>query len=232
MYFKKVVSLILLGFISLSAHVYAQQNGGSNGQSQQNGSSEKAVDNNERLHLVFMREEEKLARDVYTTLGMRYPQLAIFGNISKQEEQHTSSVYDKLTKYSLLDPVTNDNVGVFSGEEFGFYFTEKYQELTDRGSADELAALYVGAFIEELDMLDIMYCPKIIVETIDTIENNEQCGLVYTDNEDIKRLYTSLMDGSKSHLRAFTKQIEARQGEGTYEAQILSQEEVDEILGR
>jgi hypothetical protein len=45
-------------------------------------------------------------------------------------------------------------------------------------------------------------------------------------------LYTHLVDGSKSHLRAYVKQIEAIIGTGNYVAQILSQEEVDAILGR
>lgn len=195
-------------------------------------SSSKTVDLHEGLHLTFMREEEKLARDVYTTLGMEYPNLKVFGMIAKSEERHTCSVCDKLEQYGLEDPVANDNVGVFSGKEFGWYFTEKFQQLTEKGKISELDALYVGAFIEELDMIDIRQCPQVMLETIDSIKSVSDCGQIYTDNGDLQHLYQSLLEGSESHLRAFVKNLEKRIGEGNYEAQILSQKNVDEILGR
>jgi hypothetical protein len=40
------------------------------------------------------------------------------------------------------------------------------------------------------------------------------------------------LEGSKNHLRAFVGNIESVIGEGNYVAQYLTQEEVDEILGR
>ena len=210
----------------------AQQQKQQGGASTIDSASSTTVDEHERLHLVFMREEEKLARDVYITLGMQYPYVNVFGNIVQSEERHTCSVCDKLQQYGITDPVTNNNVGVFSGEEFGVYFTEKFQQLTDRGTEGELEALYVGAYIEELDMIDIRQCPAVIVETIDSVEAVSDCGKVYTDNADIQRLYDSLLEGSESHLRAYVKKIEQRIGEGNYQAQVLSQESIDAILGR
>jgi hypothetical protein len=94
-----------------------------------------------------------------------------------------------------------------------------------------LEALYVGAFIEELDMLDITGCPAIIEETSAVIGEG-QCGLTYTDEAALKTMYTHLIDGSKSHLRSYVKNIEAIIGTGNYVAQVLTQEEVDAILGR
>ncbi len=79
----------------------------------------------------------------------------MFGKIDDSEQQHTDSVRDKLLQYGIKDPSTNDNVGVFTGETYGWYFTEKYNELVARGAMSEFDALYVGAFIEELDMRDI-----------------------------------------------------------------------------
>ena len=224
------VALCMLSSIALSAPKQKQLQGMK--ASAIDSSSSKTVDTHESLHLTFMREEEKLARDVYITLGMQYPGLKVFGMISKSEERHTCSVCNKLEQYGIEDPVENDNVGVFSGKEFGWYFTEKFKQLTEKGKISELDALYVGAFIEELDMLDIKQCPQVVVDTIDSIKTVNDCGEVYTDNGDIQRLYQSLMEGSESHLRAFVKNIESRIGEGNYEAQILSQEKVDEILGR
>lgn len=193
---------------------------------------EVTLDINEQTHLVFMCEEEKLARDVYITLGTKHPESTIFGRIDDSEEKHKCAVADMLEKYGITNPSTNDNVGVFTGEAYGWYFTEKYNALVNRGSTSVLDALYVGAFIEELDMLDINQCPKVIVETDNGINDVSECGKVYTDNPDIQRLYGSLLDGSQNHLRAYVGNIEKQTGEGSYTAQVLAQEQVDTILDR
>lgn len=190
------------------------------------------LDFSEEAHLVFMREEEKLARDVYITLGMQFPDYQIFGNIDDSEQRHTCAVCDMLEKYGVDDPSTNDNVGVYTGEDYGPYFTEKYSELTTLGSRSALDALRVGALIEELDMKDINFCPTEIVAQDNGIDSEMDCGKIYTDNPDVQRLLTSLLEGSENHLRAFVKNIEVIQGEGSYQAQYLTQEEVDKILGR
>jgi hypothetical protein len=96
------------------------------------------------------------------------------------------------------------------------------------GSTSELSALYVGAFIEELDMRDIGICPQVMVDA----GYPNPCGLEYTDASALRNAYRSLIDGSENHLRAFVGQIEAVIGVGNYEAQYLTQEEVDAILGR
>jgi hypothetical protein len=190
------------------------------------------LDYNEQTHLAFMREEEKLARDVYLKLGAMYPDSAIFGNIDDSEQQHTTAVKAVIEKYGYEDPNTNDNIGIYTGEDYGWYFTEKYNLLVERASISELEAMYVGAFIEELDMMDINQCPQVIVETDNGINDVSECGKIYTDNADIHRLYSSLLDGSDSHLEAYVRNIEEHIGEGNYQAQVLSQEQVDEILDR
>jgi len=190
------------------------------------------LDYKEQTHLEFMREEEKLARDVYVTLGAMYPAHAIFGKIDDSEQKHTDAVKAMIEKYGMEDPNTNDNVGVFTGKDYGWYFTEKFHLLVERASISELEALYVGAFIEELDMMDINQCPKVIVETDNGINGAGECGKIYTDNADVGNLYASLLDGSDSHLKGYVRNIEAYIGKGNYQAQVLSQEEVDKILGR
>jgi len=190
------------------------------------------LDYNEQTHLEFMREEEKLARDVYMELGAMYPKHRIFGKIDDSEQKHTNAVKAMINKYGLDDPNTNDNVGVFTGEDYGWYFAEKFKLLVERASISELEALYVGAFIEELDMMDINQCPKVIVETDNGIDDVSQCGRIYTDNADVANLYASLLDGSDSHLEGYVRNIEKYIGKGNYQAQVLPQEEVDEILDR
>lgn len=195
------------------------------------------LDDGEESHLIFMREEEKLARDVYLTLSGLYPTEPAFSTIAEDSEQaHTDTVRDMLANYNIADPNPDannlpDSIGIFTGTDYGWYFVEKYNQLINRGSQSVLEALYVGAFIEELDMIDIVYCPKVIIETDNGIGEGE-CGLVYTDEVSLQIMFNHLVDGSKNHLRAYVKNIETIIGEGNYQAQILTQEEVDAILGR
>lgn len=198
-------------------------------------SSAGQLDVAETTHLIFMREEEKLARDVYITLNGMWPDSPIFQEIGEGSEQtHTDVIRDKLADYGIPDPNPDTNIlpssiGIYTGEEFGAYFQEKYMLLVNQGSQSELDALYVGAFIEELDMHDLVECPEIIKETDNGITD---CGLEYTDEPALISTIGSLLDGSKNHLRAFVGRIESVIGEGNYEAQVISQDEVDEILGR
>jgi hypothetical protein len=188
----------------------------------------------EASHLTFMREEEKLARDVYLTLAGMYPNQEVFNTIATMSEQtHADTMRDKLAQFNLPDPnpETNnlpDSIGVFLGEEWGWYFTEKFDALTRAARTSELDALYVGALIEELDMHDIVVCPEVMIDR----GYPAPCGLKYTDASALINAYNSLIDGSESHLRAYVGQIEAVIGVGNYEAQYLTQAEVDAILGR
>ncbi len=226
-----VIGLFVLGSIStINSAIAGNGNGNGNGKSSGGGNQE--LNFNEQTHLEFMCEEEKLARDVYITLGAIYPGSTVFGRIDDSEERHKCAVEDKLEKYGIPSPSTNDNVGVFTGKDYGWYFTEKFNALIERGKISELEALYVGAYIEEIDMLDINQCPKVIVEADNGINDETQCGKIYTDKKDIQRLYSSLLAGSKNHLRAYVKNIEKNTGAGSYSAQVLSQEDVNEILGR
>jgi len=163
------------------------------------------VSEDEIEYLMYMREEEKLARDVYLTMYGVWG-LEIFNIIAESEQMHTDAVRSKIEKYDLEDPVTDDSVGVFVNENLASLFAT----LVEQGRQSELDALYVGAAIEEIDMIDIQH------------------AIDEADHTDIIRTYSNLMEGSKSHLRGFVDQIEARGV--TYTAQYLSQEIVDEIL--
>ncbi len=156
-------------------------------------------------NLMYMREEEKLARDVYLTMFDAWG-LAVFDNIAASEQKHTDSVKDMIEKYRLADPVVDDTVGVFVNQELATL----YAQLIARGTQSSLEALHVGAFIEEVDMVDLARA----VEA--------------TDNADIRQLYENLMSGSRNHLRAYVGQIEDLGV--VYEAQYLSQDEVDAIV--
>lgn len=163
------------------------------------------LDAAEAARLTYMREEEKLARDVYAYL---YPlwNATLFANISSSEQEHFEAIGGLLDRYRMDDPAQQDLPGVFQNPEL----QALYDQLIAQGSGTELAALQVGALIEETDMVDI-------VEAI-----------AETDEADIIEVYENLLRGSRNHLRAFVDAIEA-QGV-PYTAQVLPQDEVDAIV--
>ena len=199
----KRVSTTLLAMAVLGTPLAAMA--GKQGMGRQAAAVESSLDATEITDLEYMREEEKLARDVYRTLYDLWG-LPVFDNIAGSEQVHTTQVEDMMEKYGLTDPVVDDTTGVFVNQ----VLANLYQELITAGGMSSLKALYVGAAIEELDMIDLQHA-------IDA-----------TDNDDIRRLYENLMRGSRNHLRAYVGQIENLGI--VYEAQYLTQEEVDAIV--
>ena len=158
--------------------------------------------------ILYMREEEKLARDVYLVL-YNETGLPVFQNIARSEQTHMDMVLSLIEKYNLSDPVDGMTVGEFNSTEM----QELYEELVSKGSESELEALKVGALIEEIDIKDL------------------EEWLKRTDNEDVKAVFESLMAGSENHLRAFTRLMENRY-DVTYSPQVLGLEEYINIVGR
>jgi hypothetical protein len=155
--------------------------------------------------LQFMREEEKLARNVYSTLYEKWG-LPIFSNIAQSEQTHTEAVRDLLEKYNQPDPVIDDTVGVFVNTDL----QKLYTDLTSRGLTSVAAALQVGAQIEELDIRDLA------------------TEIAKTDNQDILFVYENLSRGSRNHLRSFISQLSSR--DESYTPQYITQEEFDTII--
>jgi hypothetical protein len=116
------------------------------------------------------------------------------------------AVKNLLDKYHIADPAAGNAEGVFTNS----YLQELYDNLIDEGDKSNLQALNVGATIEDMDIFDLQHF------------------LEQTDRADITRVYENLMKGSRNHLRAFVGQMELL-GE-TYEAQYLTQDEIDAIV--
>ncbi|XRO76308.1 DUF2202 domain-containing protein [Methanocaldococcus sp. 10A] len=163
------------------------------------------ISEEEKEGLIEMREEEKLARDVYLTLYNKWG-LQIFKNIAESEQTHMDSVKYLLDRYNIPDPVESEEVGKFSNPKF----EELYNKLVEQGSKSVVDALKVGATIEDLDIADL--------------EN----WISKTDNEDIKFVYENLMKGSRNHMRAFVRMLE-RYG-ANYSPQYISKEEYEQII--
>lgn len=173
--------------------------------SQINAFPKEALSADEILSLKWMREEEKLAYDVYTTLYNKW-NVNIFSNIASSEQTHTNAVLTLLTKYELTDPVGNNAVGVFSDSTL----QNLYMQLVAQGSTSVAEGFKVGATIEDLDIFDL---------------NNWSTKV---DNQDIKFVYQNLTKGSRNHMRSFYSQIIS--SGGTYTAQFISQAELDAII--
>ena len=158
----------------------------------------------EKEDLLYMREEEKLARDIYIKLYEKW-NVPIFSNISNSEQTHTDSVKFLIDRYGLNDPSVNE-VGKFTNNDL----QALYDSLIEKGSNSLEDALVVGATVEEVDIIDLKE------------------AISHTDKADIKTVYENLMKGSRNHLRSFVSNMKSRGY--SYIPQYLAQEEFDEIV--
>ena len=158
----------------------------------------------EKQGILLMREEEKLARDVYITLYEKW-NLRTFTNISKAEQTHLDAMKLLVDRYGMDDPMTTNEIGVFTNPEL----QKLYNDLTARGSTSLENAVKVGSTIEELDIYDLERLMKT------------------ADNDDILIVYQNLLKGSRNHLRSFDRQLQ-RNGL-SYTAQYLTQQAYDRI---
>jgi hypothetical protein len=123
---KKILTfvLIVLTYFSLSAQNYERNNKSKENCKGGKGSCAQVIDSikydfsyQEKDGLIYMRLEEKLARDVYLTLGKIYKQ-KMFVNIPKSEQRHMNAIKALLDKHKIADPVTNNEIGSFSNPTF------------------------------------------------------------------------------------------------------------------
>jgi len=164
-----------------------------------------ALTEQEISDLVHLREEEKLARDVYLHLFDVWGQW-IFENIAASEQRHMDAVKNLLDRYGVEDPVGDDVEGVFTNQDL----QSIYDSLIATGNLSSIDALYVGATIEDLDIYDIQHM------------------VANTDKPDLLSVYENLMKGSRNHMRSFCGLLETF--DEFYTAQYLTQEEVDAIV--
>lgn len=179
---KSVIAVLVIGCLVATGAISAGNSWNKRGQGGGQGGSLDAV---ETSMLVFMREEEKLARDVYRVLYATWGKL-VFANISESEQSHMDALANMLAKYRVPDPIVEDSTGVFQDEEL----LALYESLVSDGEASVVAALKVGALIEEIDMLDIAH------------------AIEETDEADLQEVYENLLRGSRNHLRAFNRTLE------------------------
>jgi hypothetical protein len=162
------------------------------------------LEEQEKATLIFMYEEEKMARDVYVYLHGLYS-IPVFQNISGSEQMHMNFVLEILTAYEIAINVP-DKSGVYANADI----QKLYNDLTAKGSQSLIEALIVGATIEDVDIFDLM----------NAIEG--------TKKSDIIAMYNKLTCGSRNHMRAFSGQLDNKGT--TYIPQYITQDLYDSIL--
>jgi len=131
-----------------------------------------------------MREEEKLARDVYLFLYDKWHS-RIFKNISVSEQTHMDAIKTLLDRYGIPDPAANKGPGEFTNSQL----QALYDELIQDGSGSLVDALEVGVFIEETDIEDL------------------NAGIASSTHKDIITVFSNLLSGSLNHLSAFNSNL-------------------------
>ena len=133
----------------------------------------------EKADLMWMREEEKMARDVYTYFYTKYKVL-VFKNIAASENAHMSAILYLINGYKLTDPALAE-AGKFSEPKI----QELYNSLIAKGEVSLTEAYKVGVDIETVDIADLVKALK------------------ETDKTNITRTYTNLQNASQIHLKTF-----------------------------
>jgi len=165
------------------------------------------ISEKEKDGLLFLREEEKVARDIYLKMNEKHGS-RIFNNISRSEQTHMDAIKRLLDKYEINDPIDDDRPGLFENQQL----QDLYDNLLKQGGQSHVEGLKVGALIEEVDIIDLK-------EELDSPE---------VDNQDIRFVYNNLLKGSANHLRAFIKNLKL-QGI-TYAPLYLDQDTFDKIV--
>jgi hypothetical protein len=135
--------------------------------------------------LLYMYQEEKVARDIYIYLGNLYPAENTFAYIQLSEQRHMDVVEELCVKYNVdISAVDEDAIGVFILPAL----QTLYDDLIVKGSVSLLAALQVGVLIEETDITDL---------------EEASVGMP----SDVVNVFENIKEGSLSHLDAFNYSI-------------------------
>ncbi len=154
--------------------------------------------------LIKIREEEKLARDVYAVVGRTWNN-QVFQRISTAENNHLTAVITLMRSAGLTDTALEAE-GIFTGSGM----QAMYDSLVSQGEASFQEACQAGARIEEMDINDLSR------------------ALLNTSDSNATLVLENLLRGSRNHLRAFNRQLAALGY--TYTPVYISQDEFDQIV--
>lgn len=157
--------------------------------------------------ILSLREEEKVAYDVYTFMFEKY-ESKVFKNIAENEKNHMDKIKELIDQYNLNDPLSGiaDQKGTFSNKKM----QSLYEEMIMSGNYGLLDALRAAARFEENDIVDL------------------RNYMSTASDQTVINTYINLESGSQDHLRALVKDIKE---EGiSYKPSYLSKEDFDKIM--
>jgi hypothetical protein len=131
--------------------------------------------------LAFSRDEERMARDLYTLFGQTYD-APVFDRIAASEQQHFDAVGTLLARYGVADPAAGQPAGTYAAAEV----QALYDQWKSQGLESQDAALAVGVALEQADIADL------------------QDMIARTTQPDVRQVLTHLLTASQHHLAAFT----------------------------
>jgi hypothetical protein len=164
---------------------------------------EQTITAEDKAALLFMLEEEKLARDTYSYLNNVWS-INQFANIKDSEQTHMDAIENLLKKYSISYTILP--VGEFEDKALQDY----YNQFKLDGAVSKSNAFQIGATIEDLDIVDLQ-------EYIEA-----------TKNTSLIAVFENLECGSRNHLRSFVKGV-VQTGD-SYTPQFLTQNGYDSII--
>lgn len=144
----------------------------------------KALTAREIEGILFIREEEKVARDLYQAYYDEF-NLTVFSDLARSEQSHMDSIKIAVDKYGLEDPVIEEQ-GVFTNQTL----KQMYDQLLASGKQSEEDALKASAAFEEISIIDL------------------EKELSVTQAEDVRLIYEGLLAGSRKHLRSYVRDLQ------------------------
>jgi hypothetical protein len=163
-----------------------------------------ALSMREKKGLLFIWEEEKTARDLYTSLFEK-DRLPIFMDLARSEQSHMDQAKAIIDKYALTIP-GKDEQGVFQNQTL----QKIHDELLAKGLSSDQDALAVAANFEEISIMDL------------------EKELNTTHAEDVSAMYQGLLAGSRKHLRSYVADLMDRGIK--YDPQLLERDEFEKIV--
>lgn len=137
--------------------------------------------------LIYLVKLEKMAYEVYTTLGQIYSTMPILENISEAEYRHWKVLQNLFVKYGETDPTKDGDVDLDIGLYNDDDMSDAYDEAIAYGGVSLLQAMETGAIIEQLEL--------------DSLSN----ALGRTTLPDLTTIYTNFINADGAHLDAFNK---------------------------
>jgi hypothetical protein len=187
-FFRKSVLMLIGGVFLIGAPAYPIGGGGGMGgrcMMNQNFAQTNfaPLDPKQKEELLYIYQEEKVARDVYTAMHKLYPKEITFANILNSEQRHMDRAEMLCKRYGV------DILKIDQGQ-YGKFAVPELQKLHDallaKGEKSLKEALKAGELIEVTDIADI---DKMLPS--------------FKDYPDVTMVLERLKQGSNKHLNAF-----------------------------